>query len=114
MSEKKRKPKTLFDREMERPDFRRKYESEREAFNLEVQLLNMIELANISHAALARQLGVPRSNVSRDLAGGIRRATLPRLGQIAHALDADFIPVLLPHERAGRREIIQKLKKVYA
>jgi transcriptional regulator with XRE-family HTH domain len=114
MSGKKRKPKTLFDREMERSDFRRKYDSEREAFDLEVQLLNMLELANISLASLARQLGVPRSNVSRDLAGGIRRATLPRVGQIARALNADFVPVLLPHERAGRREVIQKLKKVYA
>jgi predicted XRE-type DNA-binding protein len=114
MSEKKRKPKTLFDREMARPDFRRKYESEREAFDLEVQLLNMIEQEKISLAALARQLGVPRSNVSRDLAGGIRRATLPRVGQIARALNAEFVPVILPHERAGRREIIRKLRKVYA
>jgi predicted XRE-type DNA-binding protein len=115
MSQSSRKPKTLFEREMRKPGFRRAYEAERASFALEVQFLNLLEGNRMKMADLARALGVPRGNITRDLSqGGIQRATLPRIRALANAADADFVPVILPRDPEKRRTVLDRLEKAFA
>lgn len=115
MSQSKHKPTSLFEREMQKPSFRHPYESERESFVLEVQVLNLLESNQMKLADLAHALGVPRGNVTRDLShGAIRRATLPRVKAIANAADADFVPVILPRDPDKRRVVLNRLERAFA
>ncbi len=111
----KRKPQSIFEQEMRNKKFRQSFEAGRRAFELEVQILNALENEDMSLADLARKLGVPRSNISRDLAAdGIKRATLPRLIKMADAADADFIPLILPRKPSSRRHVIARFEEVFA
>jgi predicted XRE-type DNA-binding protein len=115
MSQNSRKPASLFEREMQKPSFRRAYEAERKSFALEVQLLNLLESKQMKLADLARALGVPRGNITRDLSqGAICRATLPRITAIADAADADFVPVILPRDPERRRNVLDRLERAFA
>ena len=112
---KQARPASLFEKEMRRRNFRVAYESERKSFALEVQLLNVLESSQMTLADLARALGVPRSNITRDLSDGrIRQATLPRVAAMANAADADFVPVILPRDPDRRRHVMRRLKMVFA
>jgi predicted XRE-type DNA-binding protein len=109
------KPRSLFEREMQNESFRTAYESERESFALEVQILKLLESSDMSLADVARALGVPRSNITRDLSQGrIRRATLPHVAELANAANADFVPVILPRDPQRRRNVLRRLSKVFA
>ncbi|GEM_PF-5924760 len=112
---KKNKVGSLFEREMARRRFRKAYEAEREAFDLEVQILGAMERGEITLAELARMMNVPRSNISRDLSQGrINRATLPRIIEMANAVGADFIPLILPRDPDSRRGVLHKLEELFA
>jgi predicted XRE-type DNA-binding protein len=112
---KKAKPTSLFESEMRRRNFREGYEAERGCFALEVQLLNLLESNQMTLADLARAMGVPRSNITRDLSEGrIQRATLPRVAEMASAANADFVPVILPRDPERRRRVIRRLEQVFA
>ncbi len=112
---KQARPASLFEREMRRRSFREAYEGERRSFALEVQLLNLLESSRMTLADLARAMGVPRSNITRDLSEGrIRRATLPRVAEMANAANADFVPVILPRDPDRRRNVIRRLEMVFA
>ncbi len=109
------RPASLFAREMRRRRFREAYEAERRSFALEVQFLNLLESSRMTLADLARAMGVPRSNITRDLSEGrIQRATLPRVAEMANAANADFVPVILPRDPERRRNVIQRLEMVFA
>jgi hypothetical protein len=60
--------------------------------------------SHVTAADLARRLNAKAPQVSRDLHGGLRRATLTRLGLIAKALDHDFVPVLVPRADSAERD----------
>jgi hypothetical protein len=106
---------SLFEREMQKPAFRQAYERERKNFALEVQFLNLLEGNQMKLADLARTLGMPRGNVTRDLSQrAIRYATLSRVQTIANAIDADFVPVILPRDPQKRRTVLDKLEKTFA
>ena len=112
---KKKKAASLFEREMRNPGFRARYDAEQESFALEVQFLNLLESGQINLSQFARRMKVPRANITRDLSQrGIRNATLPRVSRMANAVNADFVPVILPRDPAKRREVIHRLKKAYA
>jgi hypothetical protein len=111
----RRKAASLFEKEMRRPSFRRRFEAERETFALEVQFLNLLESGEMSLADFARKVGVPRANITRDLSQqGIRNATLPRVSRMAEVVDADFVPVILPRDPKKRREVFNRLQQAYA
>jgi hypothetical protein len=106
---------SLFEQEMRNPDFRKRYENEHEGFALEVQFLNLLESGQINLAEFARRMRVPRANITRDLSQrGIRKATLPRVSRMANAVDAEFVPVILPRNREKRRDVIRRLEEAYA
>jgi transcriptional regulator with XRE-family HTH domain len=105
-----KKTKTLFEREMERPSFRTKYEDHKKDLALEVEVLKLLEEKRMTYEAFAHLLGTKKSNVSRDLkGGGLRSATLRRIEQIAKALECDFVPLLLPRNRRARVKKLEAL-----
>lgn len=68
----------------------------------------MVQAAMVSQdvtaAELARRINAKPPQVSRDLHGGLRRATLARLAIIAEALGYEFVPVLVPRKDSAQRD----------
>ena len=68
------------------------------------QIVQLIMAAqNISAAELARRIDAKPPQISRDLHGGLRKASLARLVMIAEALDCDFVPALVPRNEPAQR-----------
>lgn len=59
---------------------------------------------HISAAELARRLKAKPPQISRDLRGGLSRATVSRLSTIAEALGYDFVPAFVPRSNAAKRK----------
>jgi transcriptional regulator with XRE-family HTH domain len=74
------------------------------AISLEAQILRIMEHSNITATELAKKLNVPKSQVSRDLNGGLSKARLGRLHQIAAALNHDLVAVVVPQDLAKSRK----------
>jgi len=110
---KKTKVKSLFEREMEDPGFRARFEEEHKIFKIEVQLLAALEKSGLTYEELARVISSHRSNISRDLkGGGINSATLSRIRKLAGALGMVFIPLVISKRKAS--QIIPQLEKLMA
>lgn len=103
--------KSLFEKEMHRAFFHKKFSESYPAFQLEVQLLNELEKNGLTCLDFARAIGTSKNNISRDLkGGGIHHATLNRLKKMAKALKCVFIPLIIPIEREDR--ILTRIEKI--
>ena len=102
---------SLFEKEMGRPSFRKKFEERYPSFKIEVQLLTALERNGLTYLEFAQAIGTQKSNISRDLkGGGIRHITLNRLKKMARVLNCDFIPLIIPREKEDK--ILPKLEKL--
>jgi len=68
----------------------------------------IMEQQDISAAELARRLNAKPPQISRDLHGGLSKATMSRLCTIAEALGYDFFPALVPRANTAKRERFMK------
>ncbi|HEX3462571.1 MAG TPA: helix-turn-helix transcriptional regulator [Candidatus Elarobacter sp.] len=73
------------------------------AISLEHAVCAIMEANHVTAAELARRLNAKPPQISRDLKGGLSRATLSRLASIAEALDCDFVPAFVPRSEQVRR-----------
>ena len=90
----KNKFKTISDREMENPDFKKHFEETWPGFQLEVRLLNALEQKHWSYSHLAKVMGTQKSGISRDLkGGGLRSASIARIAKMSEALGLKFFPL---------------------
>ena len=106
------KPKSLFDKEIEKSEFKKRYWKEREEFKLELQFLNALEESGLTDDQFAKKIGTSRGNISRDLKGkGLNRATISRLQKMASAIGMDLLPILLPKDRVKRKKKLNELLK---
>ncbi len=64
----------------------------------------IMENERINAAELARRMNAKAPQISRDLHGGLSRATLSRLSTIANALGYDFIPAFVPRADSAKRK----------
>jgi hypothetical protein len=64
----------------------------------------IMDKESINAAELARRINAKAPQVSRDLHGGLSRATLSRVSMIADALGYDFIPAFVPRENSAKRK----------
>src|SRR5258708_7142599 len=97
---KKTKFKTIMDREMEDPVYRKLFEEGTPIFQLEVQLLNALERKHWTYSDLAVAVGTQKSHISRDLkGGGIRSASLDRVTRMAEALGMEFLPLCVSRKK---------------
>ncbi len=72
--------------------------------SVEQLLQRIMELEHVTAAELARRMNAKPPQISRDLHGGLSRATLSRLVMIAEALGYDFMPAFVPRTKDRRRE----------
>jgi DNA-binding GntR family transcriptional regulator len=73
----------------------------------------IMENESINAAELARRINAKAPQVSRDLHGGLSRATLSRVSTIADALGYDFIPAFVPRaDNAKRKRFIKMYREL--
>lgn len=88
---------TLFEKEMQDPEFRTMFYQAQKDLDLELQFLKALEEKNLSYEDFAKKIGSSRSNICRDLKGkGIQKASLQRIRKMAEALDMDVTINLKP------------------
>jgi transcriptional regulator with XRE-family HTH domain len=63
-----------------------------------------MEHEHVTAAELARRLNAKPPQISRDLHGGLSKATVSRLSMIAEALGYDFFPALVPRADEPKRQ----------
>jgi len=66
------------------------------AATVEQMVQAIMDSEQITAAELARRVNAKAPQISRDLHGGLSRATLTRLVAIAEALGYDFVPAFVP------------------
>ncbi len=87
---------------MENENFKKKFDEEKQIFEIEYQLAQIMEQYGITQKELAEKLGVDKSVVSKDFSGALRKAGMKKLKSIADALDCEFIPLFIP--KAKKRQ----------
>ena len=109
----KHRVKSLFEREMEDPTFRKHFQDEMDALKLEVQFFHALRRSHLSYAQIAEILQTNKGNISRDLKGGrLRLATIPRIERWASAVGMRFVPLLISKQKA--HQILPKLQRLIA
>ena len=98
-------------RDLEDPEYRKRFERDYEIFKLEVQFLLAMERRHWSYADLAKAVGTQKSHISRDLkGGGLGSATISRIIKMADALGLKFLPLCIPKKKMAQAlPIIRKL-----
>lgn len=93
------KPKSLIERKMQDPEYRKRFEEEYGAFQLEVQILLALEDRGWTYSDLAKATKTSKSNISRDLKdGGLVNASYSRIHRMADALGMKLVGVLIPKD----------------
>lgn len=77
----------------------------------EMMVRDIMELESITAAELARRVKAKPPQISRDLEGGLRKASLSRVNQIAQALGYDFVPLLIPRNDKKKHEAALKSRQ---
>ena len=95
----KKKKQSLFNEMMENDSFKKTFDAEKQVFQIEYQLAQIMEEYGITQKDLAEKLGVDKSVVSKDLSGALRRAGVKKLQAVAEALDCEFVPLFIPKEK---------------
>ncbi|HPZ10430.1 MAG TPA: helix-turn-helix transcriptional regulator [Candidatus Eremiobacteraeota bacterium] len=91
---------TLFEKEMNNPEFKEMFEQARRELDLEIQFFEALKKKNLTYEDFAKKLGTSRSNICRDLKGkGIQKASLNRIKKMAEILDMDLVIKLVPKEQ---------------
>ena len=70
-----------------------------------------MELENVTAAELARRVKAKPPQISRDLRGGLSKARVSRLAELAHALGYDFVPMFIPHGDLEKRQTLLEIYK---
>ena len=95
----KAKVKGLLERELEDPRVRARFEREYHLFTIEVQILNALEDKGWTFKDLADAMGTHKSNISRDLNGGLRSASLSRIVRMGEVLGLTFHGIFIPKKK---------------
>jgi Cro/C1-type helix-turn-helix DNA-binding protein len=76
------------------------------AASVEYALQEIMEAEKVNAAELARRIKAKPPQISRDLHGGLRKATVSRLVVLGQALDCEFIPMFIRKGAKAERRII--------
>ena len=98
-------------RDLENPEYRKRFEADYESFKLETQLLLALERKHWSYSDLAKAVGTQKSHISRDLkGGGLSSASISRIAKIAEALGLRFIPLCISEKKI--KQALPLIKKL--
>ncbi len=105
------KIKGQIERDLQNPEYKKRFDMDYEAFKLAVQFLLALEKKHWSYSDLARAIGTQKGHISRDLkGGGLRTASISRISKIANALDLKFFAVCVSDKKVkAATPIIKKL-----
>lgn len=105
--------KSQLERDLENPEYRKRFEADYEAFKLEVQLLLALERKHWTYSDLARAVGTQKSHISRDLkGGGLGSASISRIAKMAEALGLKFFPLCVSERKI--KQALPVIKKLVA
>jgi predicted transcriptional regulator len=78
---------------------------------LEQQMIDAMQHQHVTAAELARRVSRQPSAISRDLNGGLSKAKIGRIEEMAEAVGYDFVPLVLPRDREERRKALDRLRR---
>lgn len=78
---------------------------------LEQQVVDAMQRQHVTAAELARRLSCQPSAISRDLKGGLSKAKLGRLEELANAIEHDFIAFVIPRDPVARRRTVERIAR---
>lgn len=78
---------------------------------LEQQMIDAMARERVTAAELARRIACPPSAISRDLRGGLSKAKIGRIEEMAAAVGHDFVALVLPRDREERRSALARLTR---
>lgn len=105
---------TLEERLRKNPQMAQRIDKHLAHLRLEQQMIDAMQRQHISAAELARRVSRQPSAISRDLKGGLSKAKIGRVEQLAEAVGYDFVPLVLPRDQKERREALRRLTRELA
>ena len=103
--------KTLEQRLRENPEMAQRIDKQMAHLRLEQQMLDAMERAHVTAAELARRISRQPSAISRDLHGGLSKAKIGRVEEMAEAVGYEFVGLVLPRDREERRKALQRVTR---
>jgi predicted transcriptional regulator len=102
---------TLEQRLREDPKMAQRIDKKMAHLRLEQQMIDAMEQEHVTAAELARRISRQPSAISRDLNGGLSKAKIGRVEEMAEAVGYDFVGLLLPRDREARRKTLQRVTR---
>jgi hypothetical protein len=104
----RRRMNTLEERLREDPVMSARIDRHLTHLRLEQQMIEAMDRQRVSAAELARRVSRPPSAISRDLNGGLSKAKLGRLEELAEAVNHDLVVLVLPREPRARHKVLER------
>lgn len=105
---------TLEQRLRKSPEMARRIDRHLAHLRLEQQMADAMQRQHVTAAELARRLSRQPSAISRDLKGGLSKAKIGRVEDMAEAVGYDFVALVLPRDPKERRETLERLTRELA
>jgi hypothetical protein len=107
----KKNKKSMLDKKMADPEYKKRFDERFGAFKLEAQLLHAMEMKGWGYNELAAAIGSHKSNLSRDFKqGGLFNAAYSRINKMAAVLGMTLVSVLIPKNQ--ERILLPKIDEV--
>jgi hypothetical protein len=105
---------TLEQRLRKSPEMAQRIDRHLAHLRLEQQMADAMQRQHVTAAELARRLSRQPSAISRDLKGGLSKAKIGRVEDMAEAVGYDFVALVLPRDPKERRETLERLTRELA
>ena len=102
---------TLEERLRKSPEMAERIDKQLAHLRLEQQMADGMQRQHVTVDELARRLSRQPSAISRDLKGGLSKAKIGRVEDMAAAVGYDFVALVLPRDRKERRETLERLTR---
>jgi hypothetical protein len=102
---------TLEQRLRKSPEMAQRIDRHLAHLRLEQQMADAMQRQHVTAAELARRLSRQPSAISRDLKGGLSKAKIGRVEDMAEAVGYDFVALVLPRDPKERRETLERLTR---
>lgn len=102
---------TLEERLRQSPAMAQRIDKQLAHLRLEQQMIDAMQHQQVTAAELARRVSRQPSAISRDLKGGLSKAKIGRVEEMAEAVGYDFVALVLPRDREERRKALVRLTR---
>jgi hypothetical protein len=102
---------TLEERLRQNPEMAQRIDKHLAHLRLEQQMVDAMERQHVNAAELARRMARQPSAISRDLRGGLSKAKIGRVEDMAAAVDHEFVGLVLPRNPQERRQALERVTR---